>query len=240
MAWQIQLLQLPSEIILRILDHLFINQEIMVERAIPEGPGATPVFRMKNVTMGAQLIRTCRQMHRETHTLLYGQNTFNCSQREGLKLLLQSIGFKNFSAIKHIIIDWEQIQDFAWSLAKEDYNSAMAGLEIVELATWRTRMLGGTSFILREAKSYERQLCQAAFDICEKHPRLKVVAQRPFHRSVRVGTSSHRVKWRFVMSAKDMWSNEVAAPIAEELAQLKASSDTEAGGAGASQMIDPF
>lgn len=235
-----RLATLPPEIILRILDYLYINQQIRVERELPEQQGEAVTFRMKRMSLSAQLVRTCKHMYQETNVLLYANNVFNCSQRECLKLLLQSIGSKNFSSIKHIIIDWEQLQDFAWSLAKEEYNTAMSGLETVELATWRMRVLGGTSFLWKEVKSYERQLCQAAVDICAKHPKLNVVAQLPFHRSNRGASASHRIKWRFITSATELRINEVEIPIEDELAQIKASGDSEAGGTGASQMIDPF
>lgn len=232
MSQQHGLLALPPEVIMRVLDFLYINHEVSVECDVPG-------FQMKRVPMGAQLIRTCRQTHHEWHSLLYAGNIFNCSQRECLKLLLQSIGHKNFSSIKHIVIDWDQLQDFAWSLAKDDYNTAMSGLEAVDLANWHTQHTDGNSFVLRQSRSYERQLFQAAADICEKHKNLKVVVQRLHPKPARVG-NTRRIKWRFTMAQSDARQDETVVPIIEELSELKASVDSEVGGAGAQQIIDPF
>lgn len=154
--------------------------------------------------LSAQFLRVCHDLHTEGLPYLYSLNTFDCSSRSALPLLLRHVRPTTSALIRHVILDWDQLEEFAWSLAKPDQVAATSGLQVLDLANWRMRVLGGSSFLWRDYKSYERQLCQAALDICVKHPLLACVLQRPFHRSTRVGVSgrpvraTHRVKWRFV------------------------------------------
>lgn len=237
MSTKVELLSLPPEILLRIIEYLFVNQHVRVEPS--QALEASSAFRMKRTSMSGQFIHTCRKIYEETHCLLYSTNVFNCVYREGLKLLLQSTGSKNCSLIKHVIIDWDQLEDFAWSLAKENYRTAFSGLETIELATGHKSVLGASSFWFREGKSYERQLRQAALNICEKHANLNLVAQRPFRRIGR-GADPSRVMWRFIQSEADMKPDESIVQLAEDLAQLKASGDSDTTGSEKPMMIDAF
>lgn len=191
--------------------------------------------------LSGQLLSVCRQIHLEASPVLYSQTSFNCSAREGVMLLMHTVGRANFSAIRHLILGWEQLQDFAWSLAKPDLVSATHSLETLELAAWRTRVRGGASFLWRDTRSYERQVCQAALDICVKHPRLRVVLERPYYRlrgpdnqSEGAWTgpqqpSTHRIKWRIVTdkAAEDMEEDETIVNLKRELIILNVSSSKD-------------
>ena len=160
--------------------------------------------------VSAQLLRTSRLIHAEATSILYTANTFNCSSHSALPILLQTLTPATSALIVHLILDWDQLQDFSWSLSKPATVHATSGLQTLDLATWRMRVLGGLSSLWRDVKSYERQICQAALDITRKHPRLKVVLARTFYKrpkaSVGVYTSVvpntwGRIKWRFVTEA---------------------------------------
>jgi hypothetical protein len=98
------------------------------------------------------------------------------------------------------------------------------------------RVVGGSSSLWRDVKSYERQICQAALDITRKHPRLKVVLQRTFHKRSNLITGARasivpntwgRIKWRFVTeqaaAAAVAVANEKVVDLQDELDRLSAS-----------------
>jgi len=244
---------LPCEIRLKIYSNLFTNGLIKAEPSYTDPQSLTfwtlssspnSEIRMAANPLSAQLLRCCQQIHSEAHILLYSSNTFDCSSREGMRLLLSATGARNFSLIRALIIDWEQLQDFAWSLAKQSHVELTAGLESVEMATWRARVLGGSSSLWKEAKFYERQLLQAAVDICAKHKRLRIVGQKSYSRAGRVGIGSSysRVKWRFVVSESDLNEGETMVDVKEELEVLTRSVDgaEEAGSTMQPGPVDAF
>ncbi|KAK5061117.1 hypothetical protein LTR84_007659 [Exophiala bonariae] len=160
--------------------------------------------------LSAQFLRVSREIHDTGLPYLYSLNRFDCSSRSALPLLLTQLrpSTRTSAHIRHVVLDWDQLQDFAWSLAKPAQVAATSGIQELHLANWRMRVLGGSSFLWRDYKSYERQLCQAAKDICLKHPLLRCVLQRPFHRPTTTPAArsesvraTHRVKWRFVTAA---------------------------------------
>jgi len=217
------LLRVPVEIRLRLYNFLLTGRVIKVEPRHPDRQCDDSDWCMKPVRgLCAQLLRVCRQVHDEAHALLYADNVFDCFQREGIKLLLKHIGPKNSALIKHVIIDRDQLQEFAWSLAKDEQKAATSGLEVIEMATWRMRVLGGSSLLWRDVKSYERQICQSALEICQKHPRLRVVAQRPFQKTARAAQSStpYRIKWRLLPSETCLGPEEDTVDLEKELALL--------------------
>ncbi|KAK4944105.1 hypothetical protein LTR10_016438 [Elasticomyces elasticus] len=212
-------LNLPTEIRLKIYTHLFsFPDPIKIEPAHPTSQAAfifdsntneakeTPWLLRQPTTSGltSQLLRTCRKIHHESLPVLYQSNIFDCSAREGVPLLQHNIGPSSFSLIRHVILDWEQLQDFAWSLAKPEHQLATNGLEIIDLASWRARILGGSSLLWHDVKAYERQLCQAALDICQKHAQLRLLRLKRDPTEFKLSgktimcKTTHRVKWRFV------------------------------------------
>jgi hypothetical protein len=254
------LLQLPAEIRLKIYAHLFQHFEaIKIEPANPEqqtsfdGPeddrnGDDPksnewlLRRPTPSGLSTQVLRVCRQVHREALPVLYGANPFDCSAREGVPLLLHNVGADNLGRVRRLVLDWEQLQEFAWSLAKPEMQSATNGLEVIEMATWRMRVLGGTSWLWRDVKAYERQICQAALDITNKHPNLRAVLQKSFHRYEHAAdkhlkkggwvNTSHRVKWRFVTergAATAADTCEKVVDLSSELAALNVPSGKDQG-----------
>lgn len=238
----LHLLTLPVEIRITLYHHLFqCPHAIKIESAHEEHQGfddhendnSTVVvsWGLRRPTtaqngLSAQFLVACHDVHAEGLPYLYGVNTFDCSSRSALPLLLRQLRPTTSALIRHVVLDWDQLQDFAWSLAKPDQVAATRGLQVLDLATWRMRVLGGSSFLWRDVKSFERQLCQAALDICEKHPLLGRVLQRPFHRSTRAGgpvRTTHRIKWRFVTEAGAITTREDGERIVhlhEELASL--------------------
>lgn len=182
-------------------------------------------------SLSSQLLRTCRDIYTETLPILYCHNSFDLTSRESLKLLLRNIGVANCSLIKHIVLDWDPLQDFAWCLAKDEYCEALRGLTCIQLAYWRVRNIRGTSIQWRSVKSYERQLCQAAKDILVKHPSLNILAEETFHRRIDDPTTTfmcpnrtpnNRIKWRFVCSASEVKSTERIIDLDADLQELNA------------------
>ena len=153
--------------------------------------------------LSSQLLLTNKQISSEALPLLYSLNRFNCTLRSAPQIFSQIISTANFAHIRHLLLDWDQLQDFAWSLAKEDQRLATSGLEVLELAHFRTRMLRRPQRIEEarlgispdpplpspsppvlglslwaNTRDHERQLHQAALEITQKHVRLRHVVQQ--------------------------------------------------------------
>lgn len=266
-------LALPVEIRQLIYSDLFQPFEVI---QITARPPSTPIeddeittswpadqdfFAIARHDLDAQLLATCKQIHTEGLPLLYSQRTFDLTARESMKLLLHNIGPTNFSKIRHVVLEWDALQDFAWSLSKPDYATALSGLHMVETATWRNRHLDTTGTRWRNVKGYERMMCQAAADILHKHDILKILAEEQF---VRKGSITHivavhandenddkpkqvsgdtgprRVKWRFLDSSTAMKDHETAVEIKKDLEILRATKGEADDGGFQMSMIDPF
>lgn len=218
-------------------------------------------FAIARHSLDSQFLATCKQIHTEGLTFLYSQRTFDLTARESLKLLLHNIGTKNFSNLHQIILDWDALQDFAWSISKPDYAAALSGLHVIEMATWRNRHLDTTSTRWRNVKGYERAMCQAAADILHKHDNLKILAQEHFVRKgsithiaagnaegesddkskqVGAGMGSLRVKWRFLSPDVVLKDHEIVVEIEKDLEILRATQDEATDGGFQLPMIDPF
>ena len=91
-------------------------------------------------------------------------------------------------------------------------------------------------------------MCQAAFDITEKHAQLKVVAEEAFQRKSSLISSEGqgltpsncRVKWRFVTSEADLNEREVMVDIKGDLERLRATQEEASDGGFCLPMIDPL
>lgn len=215
-------------------------------------------WAIRPYSLSSQLLRTCHQIRKEALPHLYSLRTFDLSAREALKLFLHNIGPQNFALIRHIVIDWDFLQDFGWALSKDEYKLATSGLELVEIKSLRQRHLWGTSIQWRNVKNNERWLCQAALDICQKHYRLKILAESYFRRvSVSAGmnlsnTSSSttggvpsirsncRVKWRFVTCLEDLREDETALDLQKDIDMLRASDKEGDDRDFTMSMVDPF
>jgi hypothetical protein len=149
----------------------------------------------------SQLLLTCRQIYSEALPLIYSLNKFDCSLRSAPQIFYQIISVTNFAMIRHLLLDWDQLQDFAWSLSKDSQVSATAGLEVLELAYFRRKALRHPRWeyqrmditddppkpsedIVRShdrmrerTKDHERQLHQAALEITQRHARLRYLVQ---------------------------------------------------------------
>lgn len=222
-------------------------------------PADREFFNVAGHGLNSQLLTTCRQLYSEGLPLLYSQRCFDLTARESLKLLLHNVGPRTFSSIHRIMLDWDSLQDFAWSICKPGYTVALSGLQIIEMATWRNKHLRTTGTRWRNVKGYERMIVQAAADILDKHSSLNVVVEEHFVRRgslintvpvSRISDASEqprvvesgplRVKWRFLSSEIFQKQNEVKIDIEEDLKLLRATQD-EASDAGFQlPMIDPF
>lgn len=127
--------------------------------------------------LSSQLLLTNKLIHAEALPVLYSTNTFDCTLREGVMLLSVSIPAQNFSLITSLVIDWDQLMDFSFQLAKPSFVALTGNLTTLTMAHWRTRVLGGSSFLWRDVKSFERTLMQSALAICEKSAKLGFVTQ---------------------------------------------------------------
>lgn len=238
------LLNLPTEIRLQILCHLLANKTIKVEAELLGDPlENNAVWAMKHSgCLHPAVLCACRQLLSEGQPLVYANNIFDCSQREGTNLLLKCIGSDNFVQIKHLILEWDQLQDLSWALAKKPGGSHFAGLESVLMATWRTRILGGKSLVWQQNKNYERQLCHAAINILQKHPKLASLLQIPYKKgnvSSVHSNNNYRVKWRLIAMEQVVRPDESVVDLDSELEQLRVKTG-ENSGEPAQQMLDPF
>lgn len=218
-------------------------------------------FAIARHSLHSHFLATCKQIYTEGLTFLYSQRTFDLTARESLKLLLRNIGPTNFSNIRQIVLDWDALQDFAWSISKPDYATALSSLHVIEMATWRNRHLDTTSTRWRNVKGYERTMCQAAADILYKHDNLKILAQEHFVRKgsiahitpgqadgeseekpqqVGAGAGSLRVKWRFLSPDAILKDHEIVVDIEKDLEMLRATQDEATDGGFQLPMIDPF
>lgn len=238
------LLDLPTEIRLQILCHLLANRTITVEAELLGDPMENnAVWVMKHSgCLHPAVLRVCRRLSAEGQPLVYKNNIFDCSQREGTSLLLKCIGSANFVQIKHIVLEWDQLQDLSWALAKDPSGSHFAGLESVLTATWRTRILGGKSLVWQQNKNYERQLCHAAMNILQKHPTLASLLQISYKRAKTSSVHSnnnYRVKWRLVAAEQAIRAGESVVDLDSELEQLRVKTG-EHSGEPVQDMMDPF
>ena len=154
--------------------------------------------------LSSQLLLACRKICTESRPILYGLNKFDCSMRSAPEILSQVISTANFALIRHLVLDWGQLQDFAWSLAKDEQVNTTRGLEVLQLNHFRTRILrpsvkddrmgiladfaratssGQNTWLYDNTRSYEYQLHQAASEICVKHAQLRYVLQEVLQKS---------------------------------------------------------
>lgn len=90
-----------------------------------------------------------------------------------------------FTQITSLTLDWDALQDFSFQLAKPSFVALLSSLTTLSLANWRTRVLQSQSaFLWRDAKAYERSLCAAGQLIVERAPRLRIVAERRWVRTL--------------------------------------------------------
>lgn len=265
-------LAVPVEIRQLVYSELFRSCEIIHITARPpstpiedeEGTTSWPAdqesFAIARHDLDSQLLATSKQIYAEGLPFLYSHPTFDLTARESLKLLLHNIGATNFSKIRHIVLDWDALQDFAWSISKPDYATALSGLHIVEMATWRNRHLDTTGTRWRNVRGYERTMCQAAADILLKHDNLKILVEELFVRKgsvtqivtghtidendekskqVSAAIGPRRVKWRFLAPSAIVKDHEIEVEIEKDLEKLRATQD-EATDSGFQLSIDPF
>lgn len=196
--------------------------------------------------LSSQVLRVNKQFYAESLPFLYSLRIFDLTARESSKLLLHNIGTRSFSHIKHVVIDWDALQNFAWDLGKDDYRDGLAGLRCIELATWRIRHMHGTSVRWRNVKSYERMSVQAACDIISKHGQIKILAEQFYQRRASLAglesktAVSNKVKWRFVTSEDELKEGEHVVDVHADLEQLRATQDEATEGGFSLPMMDPF
>lgn len=196
--------------------------------------------------LSSQLLRVNKQFYTEGLSFLYSLRIFDLTARESSKLLLHNIGTRSFSQIRHVIIDWDALQNFAWDLSKDEYREGLAGLRCIELATWRIRHMRGTSVRWRNVKSYERMSVQAASDIISKHAQIRILAEQYYQRRASMAaiegktSVSNKVKWRFVMNKEDLKEGEHVVDVQADLELLRATQDEATEGGFSLSMMDPF
>ena len=208
----------------------------------------------------SQLLRTNNQIYAEALPLLYHLHTFDCTVRDGIKLLNFSIPPIGFHSIISLTIDWDQLLDLSFQFAKPSFVYLTSNLSCITMAHWRTRVLGGSSMLWRDVKSYERTIVQSALAILEKSDQLRIVAQHHWvgklagprralenvslcsqsldpYRSRKATTS--RIKWRFLASESQLWQEETVVDLNADLAMLAAKHGDEDEGSVQSA-LDPF
>jgi hypothetical protein len=243
------ILTIPEELRRMIYLYLFQSQHsIKVEPAMfggrlgfdgpPDDDGSlVNYFRMPahSHPLSAQLLRANKVFMREGTSVLYSINTFDCTTRDGVRLLSSSLNVDGFTQLTSIVLDWHQLLDFSFQLAKPEFVEKTRNLSEISLAYWRTRILGGSSMLWASVKSNESTVIRAALAICEKSKKLKYVAQHgwvqrsrpsksciivPLHARGPSGTTT-RVKWRFLAHDSQMWPTERKVDLLAELERLE-------------------
>ena len=271
------LLAIPKELRLDIYTCLFTGGDsvISVEPSFSNGLDSFDVgsdlgngasdgdyWRMSRYShpRSSQLLRTNKQIYAEALPLLYHLHTFDCTVRDGIKLVNFSIPPIGFHSITSLTLDWDQLLDLSFQFAKPSFVYLTSNLSCVTMAHWRTRVLGGSSMLWRDVKSYERTIVESALAIVEKSTQLRVVAQhhwvgkmagskgtrgngsfmsqsQDFERPRKATTS--RVKWRFLASGSQTWEEETIVDLKADLAMLTAKRDDE-GERSVQSALDPF
>ena len=242
-APMISLLDFPKELRLIIYRHLFVREKSVIKVEPSESSGNSfsdessdgDDWRMPPHShhLSSQILRSNKQIYAEGLPLLYSIPMFDCTTRDGVKLLTLSVPESGFHNITSLIIDWDQLLDFSFQLAKPSFVHLTANLSCITMAHWRTRILGGSSMLWRDVKSYERTVVQSSIAILEKSAKLALVAQhhwigklsgstRPLavegDRSRRSATS--RIKWRFLARESQMWKEETRVDLENDMAKL--------------------
>ena len=264
----VSFLCLPRELRLAIYTNLFTDTTpIKVEPALSHrsdyywigsgsenGTSAGPISRMAPNThpLSGQILRTNKQIYDEAVPLLYSSNSFDCTTRDGVKLLTLAIPQHCFHGITSLHIDWDQLLPFSYELAKPEFVYLTASIRTLTLIYWRTRVLGGSSMLWRDSKTYERNLLQAALAIVEKSTKLRVLAQHAFgeklsrharaekkaksilqnpDHEVQSTPSTSRIKWRILAAECHMREDEDPVDLNAELFMLNENRKKSFGGA---------
>ena len=144
------------------------------------------------------------------------------------------------------MLDWDSLLDFSFMLARPDFVRTTAGLEVIDMATWRMRVTGGSGFLWRDVRSSERSMCEAALGICQKSRRLRVVAQRVWDRvkeglgGERVMRKTERIKWRFVTEEGQLVAGETRLDLETELVVLRQGGGSAKDEGGVQMALDPI
>lgn len=120
-AAEMHFLELPIEIRQRIYSHLFHDQRITVLPAVPDLYNLT--WRMQHLHLNLQILRTCRQVWLEAKEFLYTESIFDCSQPDGPQILHREVGASNFSLVRQMVLDWDQLQGLVrtWLVTSKRY-----------------------------------------------------------------------------------------------------------------------
>lgn len=261
-------LSIPEELRILIYTHLFTSDKpikieldntfTFVEYAFRAPPSdcrgfSNCVFRIPAHVhpLSSQILSTSKQIHHEALNLLYSLNAFDCTTRDGIKLLLSSIPPRNFAQITSLVIDWDQLLDFSFQLAKPEFVNLTSNLTSLTMAHWRTRVLGGSSMLWRDVKAYERTLMQAAIAVTQKSANLNCVAQREVsppplgaigNKGPATGqaSSTQRIKWRFLCNENQLWRNETLVDLEGELATMTTKGTDAEEDRSVQSALDPF
>lgn len=178
------ILSIPSEIRALIYSHLLrAASPLAIVPIASDSAQSSAQAAVLSRNLSAQLLAAHSVFYEEALPILYGHNSFDISSRSAPSLLTSSPSSSNFSLIHSLILDWDQLQDFSFQLAKPSFRDLMTSLSVLETKHWRSRVNAQESaYLWRDVRSYERSICTAARAIVHKAPRLRIVAQREFVR----------------------------------------------------------
>src|SRR2546423_225429 len=207
-------LHLPSEIRILVYELLLADPSLIVQYLFIRN-GFRSMFRNKTPpAISAQIIRTCRQLAREASPFLYGTPRFDCSNCiNGIEKLRAQIGPRNFSLIKRLILDSEDLHGVADTLRSGISGGMYHNLECMTTTAHRIVDLSqiGWEFDLHVQEL--SGLCRSAHQILQSGSPLRVLGQVSHRKSSRsyadaVDASDHRVKWKFARSPADLAPHE--------------------------------
>jgi hypothetical protein len=123
-------LDLPSEIRIQIYELLLADSSVVVQYLFVRNHFRS-MFRNKTPPgLSAQILRACKQTAHEGAPILYGVPKFDCSDCiHGVEKLQAQVGPKNFSLIRRMVLDTEDLHGVAQALHCEPSSGMYRNLE---------------------------------------------------------------------------------------------------------------
>jgi hypothetical protein len=207
-------LDLPAEIRIQIYELLLADSSLTVQYLFIRNDFRS-MFRNKTPpALSSQILRTCRQIEHEAAPVLYSAPRFDCSNCiNGLEKLRAQIGFENFSLVKRLIVDSEDVPGIGYTFRRQFSGTMYRNLEDLTTEAHRVVDLSQRGWMFELMADEMSKLCLAARRILHSDSPLQVLGQISSRGNARsygdaVDPSNDRVRWRFVRSLADLAVDE--------------------------------
>ncbi len=159
------------------------------------------------ISLAPQVLRVSRQVKSECLPILYGSHRFNCGfSILGVEKLKAQIGARNFSHIRHLILDWFDVTRISCALRSYSNAKLYRSLETVTIYRFFRIDLDRDIRLLKMDLFELRKSCQSASTIVRQHPFLRIIGQVST-KHLQQPETAFRIKWRFLRSASSTRPN---------------------------------